>query len=279
MLIEIYVKHLTIIKKISENLPTSKEQWKFIKNKINSNKQTEKITKLKEGHNVISNEKSIANCLNSCFARLGFYKGEIISPKLPSFNFKGNEFNYKPENYTKLLTNTNTKSAGPGYIPSWLLKDCKLSIGTHLQFAINECINANTFPEILKEAHVTPIYEKGDRHNLENYRPILVTPTLAKIFERILLEQMSEHLDMSKVINKNQFGFQKQKSCLNTKIALTEKTNHYIEEKNIVSKIFLDLVKALNSISVDFFFQENEKNGFRENARILLNSLLNNRKQ
>ena len=58
-------------KQFFENLPTSKEQWKFIKNKINSNKQTEKIAKLTEGHNVISDEKSIANGLNNCFARLG----------------------------------------------------------------------------------------------------------------------------------------------------------------------------------------------------------------
>ena len=42
---------------VVENLPTSKEQWKFIENKINSNKQTEKIAKLKEGHDVVSDEK------------------------------------------------------------------------------------------------------------------------------------------------------------------------------------------------------------------------------
>ena len=41
-----------------ENLPTSKEQWKFIKTKINSNKHTETIAKMKEGHNVISDEKT-----------------------------------------------------------------------------------------------------------------------------------------------------------------------------------------------------------------------------
>ena len=108
------------------------------------------------------------------------------------------------------------------------MKDCKLSIGTHLQFAINECINANTLSEILKEAYVNPIYKKGDRHNPENYRPISVTPKLAKICERLLLEQMSENLDVNKIINKNQFGFQKQKSCFNTIIALTENINHYV---------------------------------------------------
>ena len=72
-------------KQFFENLPTSKEQCKFIKNKINSNKQIEKIEKLKESHNVISDEKNITNELNNCFARLGLYKGKIIAPKLPSF--------------------------------------------------------------------------------------------------------------------------------------------------------------------------------------------------
>ena len=60
---------------------------------------------------------------------------------------------------------------------------------------------------------------------------------------------MSEHLDMNKIINKNQFGFQKQKSCLHTIIALTEKINHYVEEKDLLFTIFLDLAKAFNSVS------------------------------
>ena len=140
----------------------------------------------------------------------------------------------------------------PEYIPSWALKDCKLSIATHLQFAIKECINPNTFPEILKGDYVTPIYKKGGRHNPENYRPISVTPTLANIFERLLLEQTSAHLDMNKKINRSQFGFQKEKSCLNTIMALTEKINHYVEEKDVVLTTFLDI-----------FIRKIEKHGFR----------------
>ena len=109
------------------------------------------------------------------------------------FSFQGKEFKFRPVTgrelhkfFDKLPTQ---KSAGQGFIPSWALKDCKFSIGTHLQFAINGCINTNTFPDILKEAYVFHIY-KGDRHNPENYRPFSITPTLAKIFER-LLEQIS----------------------------------------------------------------------------------------
>ena len=42
---------------------------------------------------------------------------------------------------------------------------------------------------------------------------------------------MSEHLDINKIINRYQFGFQKQKLCLNTLIALTEKSNHYVDKR------------------------------------------------
>ena len=66
-------------------------------------------------------------------------------------------------------------------------------------------------PDILKEAYVTPIYKKGDPLEAENYRPISVTPTLAKIFERLLLQQMLEHVEKYEIINKNQFGFLKKK--------------------------------------------------------------------
>ena len=79
----------------------------------------------------------------------------------------------------------------------------------------------NTFPNILKTADVTPVYKKGNRLEPENYRPISVTPTLSKIFERLQLEQLTHHLTLNSLINKNQLGFQKQKYCLDTIISLT----------------------------------------------------------
>ena len=94
-------------------------------------------------------------------------------------------------------------------MPAWCIKCSKLAIGTHLQFAINECLKENVFPEILKEAYVTPIYKKGDRLTAENYRPISVTPTLSKVFERLMLNQMTE--------------YNEKKTILSTKISLDSK--------------------------------------------------------
>ena len=153
--------------------------------------------------------------MNNCFSRRGLYKGDIIALKLPIFSFKGKEINFKPvtgrELYKVIDKVPPLKSARPEYIPSWALKDCKLSIVTHLQFGNNECIKANTFPDILKDPYVIPIPRKGDMHNPVNYRTFSVTQTLAKAFERLLLEQMTKHLYMNNIINKNQFWFPKTK--------------------------------------------------------------------
>ena len=90
------------------------------------------------------------------------------------------------------------------------------------------------YPNILKTAHVTPVYKKGDRLEPENYRPISVTPTLAKIFERLLLEQLT----LNGLINKNQFEFQKQKSGLDTIISLTDKKTNALTKTKLLSHFF-----------------------------------------
>ena len=75
MLIENCVKHLTIIPNNFSRISQLQKNNGNLSRKLTQT-NTEKIAKLKEGHNVISDEKSIANCLNNCFARLGLYKGE-----------------------------------------------------------------------------------------------------------------------------------------------------------------------------------------------------------
>ena len=100
-------------------------------------------------------------------------------------------------------------------------KNKEFSIETHLQFVVNECIIKNTIHNFLKTAHITPVYQKRDQQEPENYRPISVTPTLAKIYERLLLEQLPHHLSLNCLINRNHFGFQKQKSFLEIIISLT----------------------------------------------------------
>ena len=74
-------------KNFFQQLPTSREQWKFIKNRINSNSQIEKIDKLREDSHFVEDDREIANVLNNCFARLGLYKSKDVAPNCSSLTF------------------------------------------------------------------------------------------------------------------------------------------------------------------------------------------------
>ena len=54
-----------------------------------------------------------------------------------------------------------------------------------------EIVQNKTFPTNLKLADVTPIFKKLERISKENYRPVSVLPTISKIFERLMQEQMN----------------------------------------------------------------------------------------
>ena len=56
--------------------------------------------------------------------------------------------------------------------------------------SINECIKQNKFPNELKIADITPIFKKEDPLDKTNYRRISILPTVSKIFERILFDQL-----------------------------------------------------------------------------------------
>ena len=42
------------------------------------------------------------------------------------------------------------------------------------------------FPDSLKNATITPVYEKDDPTDKVNYRPVSFLPLLSKIFEKVI---------------------------------------------------------------------------------------------
>ena len=218
------------------------------------------ISRIRFKQDILKDKKEIANTINICYSKLGLYEGEKEKVELPDYDFDKTELSFRYITRKKLFTVIDqlpqNKAAGPGLHTRWSFKCSKMSIGTHLQLAINECISKNVFPDVLKKAYVTPIYKKGDPLETENYRPISVTLTLAKIFEKLLLQQMLEHVEKYEIINKNQFVFLKRKSSNDTVISLTESVNSLLEENETVVSIFLDLAKAFNSISHRIFLEK-----------------------
>ena len=234
-----------------QKLPTSKEQWKFIKQKTSPSERVVKVDEIRLDSGKISREpKNNVNCLNRAFANLGVFKGSHIACKYPD-KFNIPEFTFRTvtrkEFYSAIDSFDDNKEAGPGEISIRLIKSCK-----HLQFALNECIKENVFPTKMKLAYVTPIFKKGDILDSTNFQPIPVTPSFAKIFERLRLTQIMEFIDEHKIINKEQFGFQKKKSATDAVLELVETVSADLDKSKETVAIFQTSQKRLIPFRITF---------------------------
>ena len=125
-------------------LPTSKEQWSFIKKGNGKESECLVIDKLVNGERHLENELDISNCLNRSFQKLGVYNGQYVSaPNISRF-----------------------RTITPGVFNAWSINAAKFAIRAHLRFVFNTCISQNIFPENLKLAFICPVNKNGDLKKL-----------------------------------------------------------------------------------------------------------------
>ena len=62
------------------------------------------------------------------------------------------------------------------------------------------------YPDIWKLANVTPIFKKGEKQLIQNYRPISLLPICGKIFEKIVFNNLYKHLTTHHLISKKRRG-------------------------------------------------------------------------
>ena len=115
----------------------------------------------------------------------------------------------------------NGKAAGLHNIPNRVLKESADIIGPSLTFIFNFSIMSRAFPDDLKMAKVTLAFKGGDRDDLGNYRPISVLPTVARIFEKLVYDQMYAYFLNNDLLGDRQFGF---RSLHSTALALSKVT-------------------------------------------------------
>jgi len=82
------------------------------------------------------------------------------------------------------------KAAGPGNIPAELLQNAPQMHYKMIAQLSTICINEHITPKKWKTAHITPIFQHGDRKNCDNYRAISVTSTFSRLFGRNVRDQI-----------------------------------------------------------------------------------------
>ena len=86
----------------------------------------------------------------------------------------------------------------------------------------NCSLTTGVFPDYWKSAKVTPLFKQENSSDMNNYRPISVISAVAKVFERIIFDQIYACLSEHDILSKSQSGF---RSIHSTVTALLEATD------------------------------------------------------
>ena len=132
-----------------------------------------------------------------------------------------------------------------------------------------------------KLANVTPIFKKGDKQLIKNYRPISLLPICGKVFEKIIFNNLYNHLTRYNLITKNQSGFRPGDSTTNQLIDLVNEIHRAFDSTTSleVRAIFLDISKAFDKVWHDGLIFKMRQNGISGQLLKLFQNYLNNRKQ
>ena len=118
------------------------------------------------------------------------------------------------EGVTALLLNLKDhKAGGPDEIPITLLKRLAIEISPVLAMIFQASLHQSVIPIDWKLARVVPIFKKGERHNLGNYRPVSFTCICSKLLEHIIYSHNFSHLKKYDILYKQQHGFRAKRSC------------------------------------------------------------------
>ena len=164
---------------------------------------------------------------------------DYMQPTNLSFKLK----NVSSESVQKLLSNFDVnKATGLDKISSRLVKETGPAIADSSYNIFNRSIDSGIFPDDWKSAKVAPIYKKNEKNDPCNYRPISVIPIIAKVLERLILNQVYEYFSTNDLLSKCQSGFRPLHS---TVTALLDAVNEWASSTLSFSSILLNLSTQL----------------------------------
>ena len=109
-------------------------------------------------------------------------------------------------------------------------------------------------PAEWKRANIVPVFKKGVKENIENYRPISLTCISAKVMERIIYDELFSRTH--NLIDSRQNGFLKNNSSAMSLTTLIECLSTNLLQDLPTDIIYFDFTKACDTVNHDLILSK-----------------------
>ena len=279
--------------------------WKTIKPFLTSKQPTNNNIILKEDDKIITDEREICDIFNDYFSHVAMdigFKDDIPDDFLTADDFGriiGKHCNHpsiikirehiqtqhyfyfttvNDKHIEKIMQKMDPKKAqGCDNIPSKLLRLGASGISSYVSQLVNHCLHVCEFPDTMKLADVSSLYKKNDNSKKDNYRPVSVLPSLSKIYERVMGQQLSDFFD--KIFSALLSAFRKRYSYQSTLLNMIEHFKKSLDNGEYVACLSMDLSKAFDCLPHCLTICKLHSYGVSQEACTLIASYLRDRKQ
>jgi hypothetical protein len=170
-------------------------------------------------------------------------------------------------------------STGYDGIPNKILKHCVHFISKPLTYIYNCSLTTGIFQERCKFAIVQPIYKKGERIEINNYRQTSLLTAMSKILAIIMFKRLEQYLESNNILTTEQFGFRKGVHTENAVFSLTDNIITSLNQRQQVGGIFCDLTKPFDCVNHTILLNKLHYYRIRGKCHFWFKSYLENRKQ
>lgn len=242
-------KHLSYLKDIADNCYSQpKRFWNYF-NKLSKQSSIPNIVTL--GDSSFSSADAKAEAFNKYFMSVFNDENDApldddISPCLFTDKFISS-IELSNEDVLAALNKLDpSKTPGPDQIHPRILKECANELAPSLCVLFNRSLSTGKLPLDWKSANITPVYKKGGKSSVTNYRQISLLSIVSKLCERCVLNKLIPEL--SGLLSTLQHGFIGGRSCVTQLLTVLHDLGASLDTGMESDVIYLDFSKAFDSV-------------------------------
>ena len=171
------------------------------------------------------------------------------------------------------------KCFGYDRIPLIVLVDGAEVLAEPYARLLQEIQKTNIIPEQWKTARIIPLWKKGDKSEISNYRPISNLCAASKIWEKLIQEHVVNESNRTRVdlTGKEQHGFKKNRSTATAQLEIQSKLATAMDNNDYIAMASLDLSAAFDVVNVVLLMTRLKIMGFSYDLLAQLNFWLTDR--